>query len=316
MSRFNATIMYVEGTENRVVDCLSRYYDDGGGEIAPEESVEWANADAQLDPEGDDLPHDRWQELCLSAMITRGKRPRQPNGVLDEPREARRVEAEEMADHAERSKEDNLIKGSGDDPNLLESAGNSPDLPRQLQDNEGLQAAITAGYQTDPVLSKVWDDPGHHATFQLRDNLMYTDNRGGEEVLCVPHTKAKGDTVIAMIIAQAHQMLGHLGAQRTMDYIRRWYWWPKLGQEVDKYCRSCPTCLATKTDNQKPLGLLHSLPIPTRLWGSIAMDFVGPFSPSNGHDYMWVVLYWLTSMVHLIPVETTIRASQLAGLYI
>ena len=46
------------------------------------------------------------------------------------------------------------------------------------------------------------------------------------------------------------------------------------------------------------------------------MDFMGPFPPSNGHDYMWVVLCWLMSMVHLIPVETTIRASQLTGLYI
>ena len=71
-------------------------------------------------------------------MIMQGKHPRQPNGVLDEPREARRVEAEKMADHAKRSKEDNPIEGSGDNPNLLESAGNSPDLPGQLQDNEGL----------------------------------------------------------------------------------------------------------------------------------------------------------------------------------
>ena len=101
----------------------------------------------------------------------------------------------------------------GDDPSLLESAGNSPDLPRQLQDNEGLLAAITVGYKADPVLSKVWDNPEHHAVFQLRDNLMYTNNHGREEVLCVPHTKVKGDTVIALIIAQAHQTLGHLGAQ-------------------------------------------------------------------------------------------------------
>ena len=46
------------------------------------------------------------------------------------------------------------------------------------------------------------------------------------------------------------------------------------------------------------------------------MDFMGPFPLSNGHDYMWVVLCQLTSMVHLIPVETTIRASQLTGLYV
>ena len=52
-----------------------------------QKSVEWANADARLDPEGDNLPHDRWQELRLSAMTTQGKRPRQPDRVLDEPRE-------------------------------------------------------------------------------------------------------------------------------------------------------------------------------------------------------------------------------------
>ena len=46
------------------------------------------------------------------------------------------------------------------------------------------------------------------------------------------------------------------------------------------------------------------------------MDFVGLFPPSNGHNYMWVVLCQLMSMVHMIPVETTIRASQLAGLYV
>ena len=46
------------------------------------------------------------------------------------------------------------------------------------------------------------------------------------------------------------------------------------------------------------------------------MDFVGPFPPSNGHDYMWVVLCRLTLMVHLVPVETMVRASQLVGLYV
>ena len=46
------------------------------------------------------------------------------------------------------------------------------------------------------------------------------------------------------------------------------------------------------------------------------MDFMGPFPPSNKHDYMWVMLCQLMLMVHLIPVETTIRPFQLTGLYI
>ena len=85
---------------------------------------------------------------------------------------------------------------------------------------------------------------------------------------------------------------------------------------MDKYCRSCLVLQATKTDNQRPKGLLHSMLILTRPWGSITMDFVGPFPPSEGFDYMWVVLCRLTSMVHLVPVTMTIRALQLACLYV
>ena len=88
MSRFDTTIMYIKGAENRVADCLSRYYEDGGGEAASDKNIKWANADAQLDPEGDDLPHDRWQELHLGAMTTRGNHPRQTERALSEPREA------------------------------------------------------------------------------------------------------------------------------------------------------------------------------------------------------------------------------------
>ena len=51
-------------------------------------------------------------------------------------------------------------------------------------------------------------------------------------------------------------------------------------------------------------------------WGSIVMDFIGPFPPSKGFDYMWVMLCRLMSMVHLILVNMTIRASQLTCVYV
>ena len=46
------------------------------------------------------------------------------------------------------------------------------------------------------------------------------------------------------------------------------------------------------------------------------MDFIGLFPESNEHDYLWVVLFQLTSMVHLVPVKTMIQASQLAWLFV
>ena len=44
------------GSENRIADCLSRYYEKEEGDIASDEEIDWANADLRLDPEGDDLP--------------------------------------------------------------------------------------------------------------------------------------------------------------------------------------------------------------------------------------------------------------------
>ena len=46
------------------------------------------------------------------------------------------------------------------------------------------------------------------------------------------------------------------------------------------------------------------------------MDFVGPFPKSQGYDYLWVIICRLTSMVHLVPVNTTIKASELSSIYI
>ena len=57
----------MKGVDDKVADCLSRYYETEGGEGA-HEHVDWANADIRLDPEGDDLPQDRLRELRLTSM--------------------------------------------------------------------------------------------------------------------------------------------------------------------------------------------------------------------------------------------------------
>ena len=82
----------------------------------------------------------------------------------------------------------------------------------------------------------------------------------------------------------------NFGAQRTTDYVCRLYWWPKIGREVDKFCWTCPTCQVAKATNKLPQGLLHGLLIPRQPWGLIAMDFMGLFPPSEGHNYLWIVL--------------------------
>jgi hypothetical protein len=52
-----------------------------------------------------------------------------------------------------------------------------------------------------------------------------------------------------------------------------------------------------------------------RPWESIGTDFIGPFPEVDGFNYLWVVICRLSSMVHLIPINTKTTATQLSSIY-
>ena len=157
--------------------------------------------------------------------------------------------------------------------------------------------------------------PKDHKSFEVKNSLIYHSANSETQKLCIPHSKFQGRKITELVIDQVHQTVGHMGTCITENYARRYFWWPTLGTDIKLFCKSCSTCQATKTSNQRPQGLLHSLPIPTKLWSSIGMDFMGPFPQANNFNYIWVVLCRLTSLVHLIPLMTTMTAAQLAPLF-
>jgi hypothetical protein len=120
--------------------------------------------------------------------------------------------------------------------------------------------------------------------------LIITTNIVGNAVVCVPRVKIKGRFLTQEIVEHAHKILGHKGYAKVLDYIRRWFWWPSVAENVRIFCKSCGKCQTTKAFGKKPMGLLHPLPIPKKPWESTAMDFVGPFPNSEGFDYLMVVI--------------------------
>jgi hypothetical protein len=58
------------------------------------------------------------------------------------------------------------------------------------------------------------------------------------------------------------------------------------------------------------------MPIPTKPWKSIGMDFLGPYPEVRGYDYILVVICRMTNMVHLIPTRMDATARDIAELYV
>ncbi|OJT05306.1 Transposon Ty3-I Gag-Pol polyprotein, partial [Trametes pubescens] len=321
LARFDYDITYIPGRLNKVADCLSRYYEND----TPDDVIEdyhVVNADTRLDPEGDDLPQSRILELRADRVVRQSQRLRERNAprhlgpTLMDGTEDRVLEAEQLAQHRPASPIGDAALTSNENPTLAESLARGPPLRPQLAKEEGFLSAVREGYSHDNTFNKVLSNPTHYSTFAVKEGLIYSKNRMGEEVLCLPRALYRKRYIPELAIDRAHSTLGHLGPQRTSEYVRRWFWWPALRKDVDKFCATCGTCHTVKASTKLPAGLLHSLPLALVPWTSISMDFVGLFPLSHGYDYIWVIVCRLTSMVHLIPVRTTDTAADLALVYL
>jgi hypothetical protein len=185
-----------------------------------------------------------------------------------------------------------------------------------VADDEEFFKAVKTEYANDSLFRKICSNPEQYQNFQKENGLLVTTNEKGIRVVCIPRCVFKKRRMNEIVIDHAHRIVGHMGARITRDFLRRYYWWPSMTNDVDKFCESCGPCQMAKTSNQRPAGLLHSLPIPRTPWSSIAMDFAGPFPESGGADYLWVILCRLSSMVHLVPVRTTLTAADAANRFI
>uniref|UniRef100_A0A8C6M5V1 Gypsy retrotransposon integrase-like protein 1 n=1 Tax=Nothobranchius furzeri TaxID=105023 RepID=A0A8C6M5V1_NOTFU len=89
-------------------------------------------------------------------------------------------------------------------------------------------------------------------------------------------TRVRGD-----LIHWAHtaKFSIHPGVGRTLALIRRTFWWPSMYKDVREYISACSICARNKNSNQPPAGLLNPLPVPTRPWSHIALDFVTGLPP-------------------------------------
>jgi hypothetical protein len=257
------------------------------------------SADLHLDPDSNDLTN-----ICRSEIVTlRAMRTR--SSYLAEEAKGRDAEADALREHQPSVPEVEAGSLTSDDPPVFESAraNNLAIHPVDLCEKE-LIALVREAYKTDDFFSKILKNPESHSAFVVRDGLIHGTNLAQKEVLCVPELARGEQTLRLEILDAAHLVVGHLGAQKTMDYVRRWYWWSRIARDVDKYCLSCHVCQTTKPTNQKPAGKLHGLPVPSAPWQSIAMDFLGPFPLSEGYDYLWVVIDRFSGLMHLIPITT------------
>jgi hypothetical protein len=129
----------------------------------------------------------------------------------------------------------------------------------------------------------------------------------------------KNDEIRQQILDEAHlsRYSIHPGSTKMYHDLKQHYWWTKMKIEIARYVVRCDTCRRVKAIHMKTVGPLQSLPIPTRKWEDISMDFiVGLPRTAKGYDSIRVIIDRLIKIAHFLPVKVKYTVATYAELYI
>jgi hypothetical protein len=115
---------------------------------------------------------------------------------------------------------------------------------------------------------------------------------------------------------------GHFGHKKTLKLVQQKYYWHAMSQDVKEYVRGCDICQRTKARRTRNAGEMQALPLPSRPFESITMDFITDLPPSIASttgriaDSLLVIVDRYTKEVEYIPCLKTTDALELARLFI
>ena len=107
------------------------------------------------------------------------------------------------------------------------------------------------------------------------------------------------------IIQIAHLSLqtGHPGREETYRIVAREWYWPKMSDDIRRFVRNCELCRKSTPWRDGRHGYLRPLPVPSRTWQHLTVDFITGLPLSEGKSNLMVVKDRLSKAAILIPMQ-------------
>ena len=282
---FHFTVMYRSGITNTLADTLSRRDQD----ISPLEARQRAARKQQMLPD-DKLDPQILQELAAAK-----------GAITLVPMDTATPEEHEDGTSSSEEEDGEVLTGEPADPtsviaydmhgytvidDLLQANKNSPSLEAQR-----IQAR------------------NNSLDYELRQNKLFFQGR-----LVIP---LEPPELRASLIRHIHEQpcVAHAGIGKMKLLIGRKYYWKAMGTDIQRYISNC-RCTRMKARRDKTPGFLKPLPIPSRPYQHLTMDFTELPLDEDGHDFALVVMDRLSKKPLSVPCHKTITAKGLAALFL
>ena len=133
------------------------------------------------------------------------------------------------------------------------------------------------------------------------NDLLYRREEDGWKIV-VPENNATRQLVCTVIHRDRSQG-NHAGLDKSLDRLRRRFWFNGSGKHMGEVVRSCAACQLGKRWHSRDLAHdLEMIEVPRRPGEVLHIDQKDmPFSSSSGCDAIWIVICRLSSKALLIP---------------
>jgi len=130
---------------------------------------------------------------------------------------------------------------------------------------------------------------GYWSQFEVHDGLVYRrcqDTPRGEAdymQLLLPHADVQD------VLCQCHggAVGGHFGEKKTMDQVKRRFYWNRWKEDVSRFCRQCHQCVRYHRGKLRKQGLLRPV-VPGAPFERWYIDLTGPH-PKSAQGHLWIL---------------------------
>lgn len=141
-----------------------------------------------------------------------------------------------------------------------------------------------------------------HDNYLIKDDRLYKYMNGDKTNIRWAVPKGARWQICRM----NHDEIGHFGHEKTLERIKKSYWFPKMSRFVRKYVSACVECAYAKKTGNSKTGHLHPIDKVGIPFHTLHLDHLGPFVRSKrGNTQLLVIVDGFTKFVFAKPVRNT-----------
>ena len=192
-----------------------------------------------------------------------------------------------------------------DDTSLLDAV--SVDMQKEQQADSAIKQMFTAvSSQQRPSRNslKIADKEvkklcKHWESLEIRNGLLCKRLSVNDESY---HQIIAPSSVRLRLLEGFHNKLGHLGRDRTIDLVKKRFFWPGMVSEIERWVLNCKLCILRKRPNTTECAPLVNIKT-THPMELVCMDFL-TLEPSHGFENVLVITDHFSKFAQAIPTKS------------